>query len=251
MKSNPQQQPQTALARTKTEYPVKRFGAYEEFILWTAMPDEERDKLGIETQGEFCEKYHIDKNTPTRWKARADFISQVTELRRQWAFDRTGNVIKGIYLSALKGNPFSQKLWLQYFLGFKEQSEVAVTDKVEIGVNDIRFLIEALPEPLKSKHYANLRQLLDDAADFADARNIDPAAIDDETEGDGGGGSERPAEAVRGDANPNAPHISVRRTDGVAASHQASIRADMGADPDRAARPSARHNESAARWGQE
>jgi hypothetical protein len=215
---------------------------YHEFILWTAMPPKERGQLGIETQTEFCKHYGIGINRPRAWKMRPDFISQVTELRRQWAFDKTGEVIQGIYLSALKGNPFSQKLWLQYFLGFAEKTEVDVNTQTTFTVNDIRYVIEALPEQLKQKHYANLRELLDDSAAHANARNIDIEAIGAADEPENGSGFGEPEGAIRDTADNHAQDIPFAGTDDVADSNTRSIRSNL------VGPVSAYHHKSTARW---
>lgn len=142
----------------------KRVDIYEEFVLWSSMPPSERFKLGIETQEQFVEFYKIGINTPTAWKRRPDFEARVTLLRREWAFSRTSAVIEGIYRAALKGNPFSQKLWLQYFHNFSEKQIVAVAPARVGGVNDVLALIEALPENRREKHYAWLREFIYDAS---------------------------------------------------------------------------------------
>lgn len=151
----------------------KRIDIFEEFVLWSAMPPTERYKLGIETQEQFVEFYKIGINTPTAWKQRRGYEERVTALRKEWAFGKTSAVIEGIYRSALKGNPMSQKLWLQYFHGFSEKLQIAQASQVVITTNDIRFLIESLPEPMKSKHYMFLRELLDDSVAAKDAGTVD------------------------------------------------------------------------------
>lgn len=138
----------------------KRMDIYEEFCLWSAMPPSERAKFGIETQEQFVEFYNIGVNTPTAWKRRTDYKVYVTTLRSEWAFAKTGAVIEGIYRSALKGNPHSQKLWLQYFHGFSEKKELTIKDRPVIGINDILYLVEQLPESEREKYYEWLRDLL-------------------------------------------------------------------------------------------
>ena len=160
---------------------VKRQDIYEEFVLWSAMPPTERLKLGIETQEQFVEFYKIGINTPTAWKRRRDFETRVTALRKEWAFDKTNEVIYGIYRSAVKGNPHSQKLWLQYFLNFSEKQEIKQTNVVEVGVNDVRFIIDGLPEPARTKFRAQLRELIDYANAVKNARDADPAVWNERT----------------------------------------------------------------------
>ena len=142
----------------------KRIDIFEEFVLWSAMPPSERFKLGIETQEAFVTFYGIGINTPTAWKRRRDFEARVTALRKEWAFGKTSAVIEGIYRAACKGNPHSQKLWLQYFHNFSEKQQVEVTQRVSVGVNDVVALIEALPEEKKKQHYDWLIQFMLDAS---------------------------------------------------------------------------------------
>lgn len=236
-----------APSQPKPETALKKLDIFHEFVLWSALPPEERGKLGMENQTEFVAHYKINKETPTRWKSRPDFVAQVTELRRQWAFDKTGSVINGIYVAALKGNPFSQKLWLQYFLGFNETSEVKVTNKVEITMNDIRFLIEALPEPLKSKHYANIRELLSDSRANSDARNINTATLGEDYDIGGISGADRPEDTLPDYSNNDAQRLPSLRTNGMASCDQTSVRADMENRRTGAACQSSSHHQGTAR----
>lgn len=207
---------------------IKRIDVYQEFILWTAMPPTEKGKLGIDTQTEFCEKYKISHNTPTRWKSRTDFINQVTELRRQWAFEKTSEVIQGIYLSALKGNPFSQKLWLQYFLGFTEKTETTVTGKVEMSENDIRFIINGFPEPERTKYHGYITEIIDHAYALRNARIVEDNVWDDR----------RPEDEIQDEANTDALDVPAERTNAVAVRHSGRASSNMGDDSHRTARTS-------------
>jgi hypothetical protein len=44
----------------------------------------------------------------------------------------------------------------------------------QISEGDIRFLIEALPEPYKTQHWTHLRELLDHSVEFEQTGKIDP-----------------------------------------------------------------------------
>lgn len=138
-----------------------RVDVYTEFILWSAMPPSERMRLGIETQEQFVDFYKIGANTPARWKRRPDFEARVTTLRKEWAFGKTSAVIEGIYRSAVKGNPFSQKLWLQYFHDFSEKQMVQHKIMSTVSVDDVRFLVDVLPEPERAKCQGHLREIID------------------------------------------------------------------------------------------
>lgn len=151
---------------------------YHEFIAWYSLPHKERVNFGIETQEQFAQIYKVNPATLSEWKKRPDFDRRTDELLMELGKSKTMDVVQGMYLSAVKGNPMSQMLWLQYFKKFNPKAaETQEANKVEVTVNDIRFLIEALPEPLKNKHYANLRELLDDSAAINTA--IDEGEIPD------------------------------------------------------------------------
>jgi hypothetical protein len=152
----------------------KRADIYEEFVLWSAMPPTERHLLGIETQQQFVEYHKIGINTPAAWKRRPDFGARVTELRREWAFDKSSDIIYGIYRAAIKGNAHSQKLWMQYFLGFSEKTETKNSNVVEVGVNDVRFIIDGLPEPERTKFHGYIREIAEFATMAKNARDADP-----------------------------------------------------------------------------
>lgn len=140
---------------------------YRAFIAWFALPYPQRMKTGIRNQQKFAEAHGINNNTLTRWKERPDFEKSVDALIQKWGVERIPDVIDAIARSAIKGNARSQALWMrlfgQSFLKKRDESR-----DVYIREGDIRYLIEMLPEPLKSEHYANLRKLLDDSVAYRD-----------------------------------------------------------------------------------
>lgn len=206
---------------------------YQEFILWFAMPTVERVKLGIDTQRAFAEYYMVNETTLGRWKARPDFEPRVDHVQMQWGKEKTADVIQGIYRSAVKGNPMSQLLWLQYFKKFTPKTQVETTVKHEIGVGDIRFLIEQLPNELKQKHYGNLRELLDDAS-----------AVRNALESEDGDWDTRPPQTISDEADNDAQDVPRETTDEVPQSNTPSLCADMVGDL------LSYHNKSTAWWGQ-
>lgn len=138
---------------------LQKASIYREFILWIAMPPDEQKRLGIENQKQFADYHKIDPKTLWNWKQRPDFEKRIDSLLKIWSNERTPSVIRGIYQSAVKGNPLSQKLWLGYFKGYSERQTIETETKVEISVNDIRFLIACLPEPERTQANEHLRQI--------------------------------------------------------------------------------------------
>lgn len=70
---------------------------------------------------------------------------------------------KILHKGITEGDPTIMRLIWNYLDGMPLQG-IELRSKVEVSIDDIRFLIDALPEPLRLKHYANLRELLDDSA---------------------------------------------------------------------------------------
>lgn len=210
---------------------------YEEFVLWFALPPDAKIRMGIEFQNQFAEHYNVSGKTLTFWKDRPDFEKRVRELRRKWAFDKTGDVIYGIYKAAIKGNDKSQKLWMQVFEDFTEKQDVQHTLKVEVSVNDIRFLIEALPVTERQKHYDNLRDLLIAADKAKRSGEFEDSSRDYGSEAE-----------VQGQADNDASDVPDERTYEVPRRHSTSVREDMG-DQTRWPTPtSSYHYQSAAQW---
>lgn len=196
--------------------PPYRRDIYREFILWTAMPNSEKIKLGIERQEDFCEYYKIGHNTPTRWKERADFESRVDAILKMWSTDKTPDVVHSIYRSAVKGNPMSQMLWLQYFKKFNPRAEPEEEKKVVLSPADIRYAIEQLPEQLRQKHYGYLRELTEDISAIRNAKLIE----DDHW-------NARPEETVPVETDSDAQNISSNGTNAVAPRYPTSVCADL------------------------
>lgn len=212
---------------------MRKVDKYQEFILWFAMPTVERMKLGIDTQKAFAEYYMVNETTLGRWKDRPDFLPRVDAIQMKWGQEKTSDVIQAVYKSAIKGNPMSQLLWLQYFKGFsaKKKEEEAQEVKKEFGVGDIRFLIEQLPDDLKQKHYGYLRELLDDASAH---RNTDGAQDS--------GWTTRPTLAISDETDNNAQVVSDGAANALAESNSAGLRCYMVREA------SAYNHQSSARW---
>ena len=181
------------------------------------MPDGEKIKLGIETQKAFAKFHKVDEDTLTRWKKRPDYEERVDAILKEWSIGKTPAVIHAIYRAAVKGNPMSQMLWLQYFKGFNPKKDAEKEKpKVVISVHDIRHLIEQLPEPLKTKHYANLRDLLIDARAEGERRGTDDRSW-----------NERPAGTIQGETDITPHDVPGKEKNDVAKSYPWSLRAHM------------------------
>jgi hypothetical protein len=126
-------------------------------------------------------------------------------------------VIAGIYKSAVKGNDKSQKLWMQLFEGFTEKTEVAQTSKVEIGENDIRFIINGLPEPMRTKYNGYITEIIIGANEIKNARTVD----------DLGWNEPRPEDPVFIETDIDAQDVPDKGANEVACRHTERVCTDM------------------------
>lgn len=221
---------------------VLKNAAYEEFILWSAMPAHEQKLFGIETQKEFAERYKCGERSLTRWRSLPEFQARVRDIREKWAFGRTSNVINAIYTAAIKGNPLSQSLWMQVFEGYnpKGNKDAKETEKkVEFSINDMRFLIEQLPEQLKQKHYGYLAELLDDVDAIKHARDVE-IEIEERDSTDG-----RSEEGVCDYTYTDAQTVPDKETDAVSSGNKGGVRENL------VWKIPTHHHQSAERWREE
>jgi hypothetical protein len=166
---------------TKADFPTRARQInrpfFDEFVFWYALPKPEKIRMGIETQKDFASYNHCSEDTLTRWTDRPEFMPAVKALWKKWGKGRTPSIVQAIYNSAVSGGkeaPQAQKLWMQVIEDFNEKQSVTVTNekKVVLGVGDIRYAIEQLPEPLRTKHYGYLRELAEDLVRVRNARDI-------------------------------------------------------------------------------
>lgn len=204
---------------SEKNYPYKR-SIYTEFILWTAMPFSEKKNLGLEKQGQFADYYKVHPDTLTNWKKRDDFEQRVDAILKMWSTDKTPDVIHSIYRTAVKGNPLSQQLWLGYFKGYNPKKIAdEKEEKVEVGVDDIRFIINGFPEPMRTKWNGIITEFIIQANALKNAREADPNVWD-----------ERPADGVSEQADTDARNVSSERAHEVAARYKGGIRSDLTAN---------------------
>lgn len=196
---------------------IRKPNTYLEFILWSAMPDPEKIRMGLEWQKDFAEYYHLEESTLSRWKQRPDFQDRVRKIIKMWAFDKTPNVVQSIYRSAIKGNSDSQRIWLQYFEGWSEKTQVEHVIKVQMAPGDLRFVIDGMPEEYKQKFYGYIREIIDTAVALRNAGKFqDGYAEDPALEGD-----------ILEQADQDAPDVPDQPAGEVPESDSISIRADM------------------------
>ncbi|MDB4940253.1 MAG: hypothetical protein JWO40_678 [Candidatus Doudnabacteria bacterium] len=150
---------------------VYKVDVYREFIRWSALPPFERARLHLSDQGEFAEHYNINQNTLTHWKNRADFKPQVDAILKQWGRDRLPAMLQAMYNAAIKGNAKSQRFWMAYIEGFDPKILKNENQKSYFSEDDMRTLIDKLPEWLQNKYNSLLMDLLTDSRFFSNLEN--------------------------------------------------------------------------------
>ncbi|MDE2071187.1 MAG: hypothetical protein KGI70_00435 [Patescibacteria group bacterium] len=139
--------------------------AYEQFVLWSALTPEERSWRGVQTREQFCKMYGVPSlRLLDAWAQRADFGQRVAALREDWIIFKTGDVLGEIYTSARGGNLRSQKLWLDYAQRIKEKRDAAGPKLDRLSPDDVRQVIDMLPEGLRNNNYMRLQAIRDDIA---------------------------------------------------------------------------------------
>lgn len=154
--------------------PSPKKDTYAQFVLWSAMTPEERAWHGIETREQFCRVHEVPNvGLLEIWTKRRDFKSRVTIFREDWAFSKTSEVLGSVYAAACNGDHRSQRLWLEHVHHMTEKYDPDKPKRIEVTPDDIRYMIDGLPEPMKTRNYERLREIIDEMADAARAGAFD------------------------------------------------------------------------------
>lgn len=101
---------------------IEKVPEFLKFIEWLSIPKAFREP---KTQKELALQLQVDEATLSDWKKRPQIWDEVVDRTKQWARERTPNVIAALYRKAIKdGMSFEAKLWLQFVEGWKEKSEL-------------------------------------------------------------------------------------------------------------------------------
>jgi len=104
---------------------------YYEFVRFIATPRPFRE---LKTQLEFQVEYNVSHGTLANWKKDPNFWEDVQRAIKEWAKEKTPDVIAAIYGRIVqKGDPMAAKLWLQYIQDWAEKREE--TQIKEVGQN--------------------------------------------------------------------------------------------------------------------
>jgi len=103
--------------------------------MWASLPSALRDP---KNQKEWGEKWGVTPHTLSVWKHRQEFWEMVANARREWAKDKTSDVIHGLFRNAsTRGEAAEVKLWLEAVEDWSEKSPPAAPNITIIGIKGI------------------------------------------------------------------------------------------------------------------
>lgn len=89
-------EPQTPIRSDTLPVPtdVRRAAEFLQFVQWFALPSAEREP---QTQKGFAVLVGVSEDSLTDWKKRPEFRALVGYLLREWMWERTPDIIDGLY----------------------------------------------------------------------------------------------------------------------------------------------------------
>lgn len=144
---------------------------YARFIEWQAQTTKERGKSGITFAKDFANKYGIREATLSEWKKRPEFNELKREAQIAKLSDETSDVLDGLKRRCIKyGMAYDVELFLLYVEKWDRKHVLEILSEVKLGNNDIRTLIDGLPEEEQKRFYDTLTELI---AKAEQTRDID------------------------------------------------------------------------------
>jgi hypothetical protein len=109
--------------------------AYEAFCEWAAKPTPLKEQ---KTAKEFGKLWGVTSETLSKWKHRQDFWEKVASWRREWAKDKTSDVVHGLWKRAkTRGEAAEVKLWMQLIEDWSEKTAPPTQNITVIGIRGI------------------------------------------------------------------------------------------------------------------
>lgn len=97
-----------------------KLAEYYLFVKFIATPKHFRD---LKTQLEFQIQYNVAHSTLANWKKDPNFWEDVNRAIKEWAKEKTPDVIAAVYARIMKtGDSMAARLWLQYIQGWAEDN---------------------------------------------------------------------------------------------------------------------------------
>ena len=146
---------------TKTPY---KADIHARFIEWQVMTKEEKRTEGLVHGKDFAKKYGIRPTTLSDWKRRQDFAGDKREAFILKFGDNTVDVMNGLMNRCMKyGMAYDVELWLLYVEGWDRKHVIEILKVIKLGEEDIRSLVEYLPDEKKKLFYDTLIDLIGEA----------------------------------------------------------------------------------------
>lgn len=137
---------------------------YARFIEWQTLTSEERAKVDIPFAKDFANKYGIREATLSEWKKRPEFHELKREAQILKLSDQTSDVLDGLKRRCIKyGMAYDVELFLLYVERWDRKHVLEILGEVRLGDNDIRTLVDGLPEDKQKKFYVTLTELIAEA----------------------------------------------------------------------------------------
>lgn len=142
---------------------------FDIFVDWIALPTTERAEMGIETQTDFAKKYGIHNVTLTTWKKREDFKKAKQEAQVSRLENCTADVLEGLKDRCVKyGMAYDVELFLLYVEKWDRKHVLEILGEIKLGDNDIRTIVDLLPENKQKAFYETITDLIAEAESTRD-----------------------------------------------------------------------------------
>ncbi|MBS3903827.1 MAG: hypothetical protein KGZ39_00690 [Simkania sp.] len=142
---------------------------FTEFIGWSVMTNEEKERVGIISAKIFAKKHSIHESQLSRWKQRSDFHALKMQTQRNKLRDLTPDVLAAFHKRCTKyGMASDIELWLALVEEWDKKKVIEQKPALEFGPNDIRALIKNLPLDKQKLYYQTLARLIADATQAED-----------------------------------------------------------------------------------
>lgn len=137
---------------------------FERFVEWIALPTADRQRIGIPTQKDFAKKYNVHQTTLTGWKRNDNFGSLKQEAQILRLQNDTADVLEGLKNRCVKyGMAYDVELFLLYVEKWDRKHVLEILGEIKLGDNDIRTLVDLLPEEKQKVFYDTLTNLIAEA----------------------------------------------------------------------------------------
>ena len=115
----------------RPDYYIQKKDEWDRFAKWVALPSPLRTPRAMEDWGELN---GVSKCTLGLWKKRPEFWEVVAGYRKEWAKDKTSDVISGLFSKASRGQAPEVKLWFQLIEDWSEQEAPTLPSITIIGI---------------------------------------------------------------------------------------------------------------------